>query len=63
MKRIKKIISLLIVIPFILLSIVPGGINTAKAAATFSDIDTNFTKQDIERFYSLNLVKGYPNGT
>jgi len=63
LKRIKKIISLLIVIPFILLSIVPGGINTAKAAATFSDIDTNFTKQDIERFYSLNLVKGYPNGT
>ncbi|WPX08917.1 carbohydrate binding domain-containing protein [Anaerocellum danielii] len=61
--RPKRFIANILLFTFLIMCIFPGGVAKANSGQFFKDISENFAKDDITRFYQLDLINGYPDGT
>ncbi|ADQ44988.1 Glucan endo-1,3-beta-D-glucosidase [Caldicellulosiruptor kronotskyensis 2002] len=61
--RVKNLVANILLFAFFIMIIFPGGIAKANSVQIFKDVSTNFAKDDITRFYQLELINGYPDGT
>ena len=61
--RAKKFVANILLFAFLFMIIFPGGMEKASSGQIFKDISTNFAKDDITRFYQLDLINGYRDGT
>lgn len=59
----KKLVTLILLFTFLSMSTIPEGMAKSSPDNIFKDIAANFAKDDIMRFYQLNLISGYPDGT
>lgn len=59
----KKLVAFIVVLAFLVIYIFPVGVAIANPNQVFKDISNSFAKDDIERFYQLELVNGYPDGS
>ncbi|WP_039764185.1 S-layer homology domain-containing protein [Caldicellulosiruptor sp. F32] len=59
--RPKKFVAYFLLLSFLVMYIFPA--KTAEASTSFKDISDSFAKEDIARFYQLDLINGYPDGS